>query len=262
MKRIFSLFVATSILTGLLLISGPDFVVKGEEVSVFQSSSVRQVTVNVGKLNIRSGPGTTYKVIGLTYKGQVLKVLGESWGWYLVYLPDYTVGFVSSVYVTSGTSAPSPKPTPIPAPAPTPKPAPVPTPTPTPGTVVTSEIQNMLSLINRDRSKAGVAPLSFDSQLNRTALLKAQDMVTKNYFSHTSPTYGSPESMMRQFGITFKTMGENLAGNSSVDAAHTALMNSPGHRANILNANFNFVGIGIQSSPKYGKMFVQQFIGR
>lgn len=250
MKRIFALFVITFMVTGLLFISYDGFVVKGEEISVFQASTVSQVTVNANVLNVRSGPGTAYKIIDRTYRDQVLKVLGEAWGWYLVYLPDYTIGFVSSQYVKSG------------APVSTPTPTPAPTPTPVPRTGVTSEMQHMLDLINSERAKAGVAPLNFDSQLNHTALLKAQDMVANNYFSHTSPTYGSPDNMLRQFGITFKTMGENLAGNSSVDAAHTALINSPGHRANILDSKFNFIGIGIQSSSTYGEVFVQQFIGR
>ncbi|HBQ64963.1 MAG TPA: SCP-like extracellular protein, partial [Clostridiales bacterium] len=71
-----------------------------------------------------------------------------------------------------------------------------------------------------------------------------------------------PFDMMRQFGITFRTAGENIAGNSTVQGAFNAWMNSSGHRANILNSNFNLTGIGIVQSPVYGYIFVQMFIGR
>jgi uncharacterized protein YkwD len=67
---------------------------------------------------------------------------------------------------------------------------------------------------------------------------------------------------MRQFGISFKTAGENIAGNSTEEGATKAWMNSEGHRKNILNGNFNYTGIGIYQSPKYGKILVQMFIGR
>ena len=120
----------------------------------------------------------------------------------------------------------------------------------------------MLDLVNGARAKAGVGALQFDSELQKVARLKAQDMVNLNYFAHESPTYGSPFDMMKQFGISFKSAGENIAGNSSVEGAFNAWMNSEGHRKNILNGNFNYTGIGIVPSKTYGKMFVQEFIGR
>jgi len=85
-------------------------------------------------------------------------------------------------------------------------------------------------------------------------------MVQNNYFSHYSPTYGSPFDMMRQFGITIKAAAENIAGNSSVQGAVNAWMNSSGHKANILNGSYNYTGIGIAKSNKYGYVFVQMFI--
>ena len=87
-------------------------------------------------------------------------------------------------------------------------------------------------------------------------------MVNNNYFSHTSPTYGSPFDMMKSFKISYNTAGENIAGNSSNSSAVTAWMNSPGHRANILNGSFNQTGIGVVSGSKYGKIYVQMFIGK
>lgn len=87
-------------------------------------------------------------------------------------------------------------------------------------------------------------------------------MVDNNYFSHTSPIYGSPFDMLKSYGISYKTAGENIAGNSSNSGAVNAWMNSEGHRANILNSSFNYTGIGVVKSPEYGKIYVQMFIGK
>lgn len=87
-------------------------------------------------------------------------------------------------------------------------------------------------------------------------------MVSNNYFSHTSPIYGSPFDMLKSFKISYKTAGENIAANSSNSGAVTSWMNSSWHKANILNGNFNYTGIGVVSSSKYGKIFVQIFIGK
>ncbi|AST97187.1 CAP domain-containing protein [Shouchella clausii] len=126
---------------------------------------------------------------------------------------------------------------------------------------VTQEEQQMVDLVNQEREKAGLQPLKVDQKLTEVARVKAQDMIDNNYFDHNSPTYGSPFDMMKQFGISYNTAGENLAGNQTVDAAHNALMNSQGHRENILNSNYTEVGIGVVDGGPYGKMFVQLFKG-
>lgn len=164
--------------------------------------------------------------------------------------------------VPAPTPAPAPAPKPAPTPAPTPTPAPKPAPTPTPTQGITAEEQQMVNLVNAERAKAGLSALQVDLQLTKLARLKSQDMITYNYFSHTSPTYGSPFDMMNKNGVTYRTAGENLAGNQTVQAAHTALMNSEGHRANILNPNFTHIGIGIIDGGPYTKMFTQMFIGK
>ena len=105
-------------------------------------------------------------------------------------------------------------------------------------------------------------PLKIDTELQRVAKIKAEDMVTNNYFSHQSPIYGSPFDMIKSFKISYKSAGENIAANSSNNGAVTAWMNSSGHRANILNSKFNYTGIGVVNSAKYGKGYVQQFIGK
>ena len=158
-------------------------------------------------------------------------------------------------------ATPAPKPTPKPASRSTPKPAPAPAAAPSQPQAKTEQ-QHMLDLINQERAKAGVGALKIDPQLQKMAQVKAEEMVAKSYFSHTSPTYGDPFNMMKTFGISFTSAGENIAGNSSVDNAHAALMNSPRHKENILKPSFKYIGIGITSSPTYGKMFAQDFVGR
>lgn len=152
-----------------------------------------------------------------------------------------------------------------PTPTPTPRPSqPVPTPIPqAPQTTgLTADEQQMLDLVNKERAAVGLSPLAVDLALTKTSRLKSQDMVDNKYFSHDSPTYGSPFDMMEKFGITYNAAGENIACNQSVQAAHEALMNSPGHKANILSKDYTHIGIGIVNGGPCGKMFTQQFIGK
>jgi uncharacterized YkwD family protein len=161
--------------------------------------------------------------------------------------------------VPKPTPDPSPEPTPVPKP--TPDPAPTPTPSPPSDNSLTAEEQQMVDLVNQARQKQGLPVLTVDPELAHTARLKSQDMVANHYFSHQSPTYRSPFDMLKQFGISYTTAGENIACNQSVSAAHQALMNSSGHRANILSKDFTRIGIGIVNGGSCGKMFTQQFIG-
>lgn len=154
--------------------------------------------------------------------------------------------------------------TPEPQPQPNPQPQPQPQPE-KPGSdevALTQDEQKMINLVNQERQKYGLKPLEVDYQLVKLARMKSQDMVDKNYFSHQSPTYGSPFDMMKNAGVKYRWAGENIAGAGSVERAHTALMNSEGHRANILNANFTHIGIGIVKGGPYGMMFTQMFVGR
>lgn len=120
----------------------------------------------------------------------------------------------------------------------------------------------MIDLVNEARQQEGVPPLTVDPELSKSAKLKSQDMVDKNYFSHDSPTYGSPFDMMKRLGISYSTAGENIACNQATDTAHSALMESPGHRSNILSEDFTHIGIGIVDGGACGKMVTQQFIGK
>lgn len=128
-----------------------------------------------------------------------------------------------------------------------------PQPQPQPSNNYTNEI---LKLVNQERAKVGAAPLTLDTNLSRVAQEKARDMADNGYFSHTSPTYGSPFDMMRQFGISFSYAGENIAkGYTSTAAVMQGWMNSPGHKANILNPNYTKLGVG-----NAGSVWVQVFI--
>jgi len=157
-------------------------------------------------------------------------------------------------------------PAPTPSPAPTPKPEQTPTPAPNSAPVdvkgLTADEQKRVNLVNQERAKQGLKPLQVDMQLVKLARMKSQDMIDKNYFGHQSPTYGSPFDMMKSAGVSFKTADENLAGAGSVEVAHQNLMNSSGHRANILNKDYTHIGIGIVNGGKYGKMYTQLFVGR
>lgn len=103
----------------------------------------------------------------------------------------------------------------------------------------------VLRLVNVERSKAGLSALKMSSELSNVARKKSQDMADKNYFSHTSPTYGSPFDMMKQFGIKYTAAGENIAkGYNSAEAVMNGWMNSPGHKANILSSKFGTLGVG------------------
>jgi uncharacterized YkwD family protein len=127
---------------------------------------------------------------------------------------------------------------------------------------LTAEEQQMVKLVNDARAQNGVPPLQVDMQLTNVARIKAQDMIDNNYFSHNSPKYGSPFDMMRDFGIKYVQAGENIAGNQNVQDAQNALMNSPGHRQNILNPDYTHIGIGIKKGGPYGNMFSQMFVSK
>ncbi|GAA3408487.1 peptidoglycan-binding protein [Paenibacillus hodogayensis] len=158
--------------------------------------------------------------------------------------------------------APSPGPR-MPTPAPQIPPErlePEPAPENPPSEGLSAEERQMIELVNTARREAGLEPLEADLKLAEVARLKSRDMADNGYFSHQSPTYGSPFDMMQQFGIAYSSAGENIACNEAVQAAHEALMNSPGHRANILSGTFTRIGIGIVDGGSCGKMFTQQFI--
>ncbi|WP_079505387.1 SafA/ExsA family spore coat assembly protein [Mesobacillus jeotgali] len=121
----------------------------------------------------------------------------------------------------------------------------------------------VIELTNQERSKNGLKPFAEDWQLSRVARYKSVEMRDKNYFSHTSPVYGSPFSMMRSFGINYRNAGENIAaGQRTPNDVVQSWMNSPGHRKNILNPAYTHIGVGHASGGNYGHYWTQMFIAK
>ena len=205
--------------------------------------------VTASALNVRQGPGTNYKPITLVYKNEYIRLFAQIGDWYVIQTDSDYIGCVSKNYVkliypkaeTSENNANS---------------------TQTNTSTLTSDEQEVFDLINAKRTENGLSALKIDDELQNVARIKAKDMVDNNYFSHNSPTYGTPFEMIKKFGISYKAAGENIAGNSTNQGAVNAWMNSEGHRANILSNNYNYTGIGVVSSPKYGKIYVQMFMGK
>jgi uncharacterized protein YkwD len=127
------------------------------------------------------------------------------------------------------------------------------------GSIDAEAEQEMFRLVNTERVKAGLEPVFFDDDLRDVARAHSQDMFARGYFSHYTPEGLSPFDRMERAGIDFTYAGENLALAPSTDLAMQGLMNSPGHRANILNPNFKKIGIGVIDGGMYGKMYSQEF---
>ena len=131
---------------------------------------------------------------------------------------------------------------------------------PTADSTVASYEKEVVRLVNEIRVKHGLKELTYDWELSRVARYKSQDMKDNRYFSHTSPVYGSPFQMIRNFGISYRSAGENIAkGYATPAAVVNGWMNSSGHRANILNASFTRIGVGYVANGNY---WTQMFIGR
>ncbi|MBS5657947.1 MAG: SafA/ExsA family spore coat assembly protein [Oscillibacter sp.] len=124
---------------------------------------------------------------------------------------------------------------------------------------VLSYESEVIRLVNEVRRENGLKALTANWELSRVARYKSQDMLNKGYFSHTSPTYGTPFQMIKAFGLSFRTAGENIArGYSTPQAVVNGWMNSSGHRANILNASYTQIGVGYVAQGNY---WTQMFIG-
>ncbi|MGE6376326.1 CAP domain-containing protein [Peribacillus muralis] len=120
--------------------------------------------------------------------------------------------------------------------------------------------QQVVKLTNAERAKQGLSALKIDTELSKVARIKSQDMKDNNYFDHNSPTYGSPFDMMKKFGISYSSAGENIAqGQQTPEEVVQGWMNSQGHRENIMNSSFTHIGVGYVESGNY---WTQQFIGK
>lgn len=233
------------IFLGIIFVSN-----KSTAMSHYQTVGTTTGLVTASVLNVRQGPGTNYSIATVVYRNEYVRVFAQIGNWYVIQTDKDFVGLVSKEYVKliypqssssgSGSSSGNTSTT----------------------SGLTADEQEVFNLINAQRTAAGLSALKIDEELQNVARVKAKDMVDNNYFSHNSPTYGTPFNMIKNYGITYKAAGENIAGNSTNKGAVNAWMNSSGHKANILNSNYNYTGIGVVSSPKYGKIYVQMFIGK
>lgn len=213
----------------------------------FEKADVDYTIVKVDT-PVKGGASATSTTVHTLKAGTNVKVLGKTDGWYVVYPTTNIVGFIPIQNTNPVTTS---------------TPQTVPDVQKTQGvTPAATDETSMLSLVNAERAKVGAAALTINPQLTKLAQLKSQDIATNNYFSHISPTYGSPFEMLKKYGVSYLYAGENLAKNATVQAAHQALMNSPGHKKNILNTDFNQVGIGVVSKNDGSKIYTQMFIGR
>lgn len=227
--------------------------VTGEQTNnlVYTDYSPFYATIKGDNTIVRGGPSTSFSVYGKLNAGDKVYVIGAIDNFLLVITSDNLVGMIREDLVEHYTE-----------------------------NIVTDENneQNneqtnsnedskatasyILEKINEQRIANGLPALTLDSLLTATAQTKAKDMVENNYFSHTSPTYGSPFEMMQNAGVTYISAGENIAGNSNIDDAISSFLNSEEHSKNILSNSYNYIGIGIEKSNTYGYVIVLMFIGK
>lgn len=129
-------------------------------------------------------------------------------------------------------------------------------------TITTTAQENEVArLVNVQRANAGLQSLTLNWQLSRCARYKSADMANKGYFDHNSPTYGSPFTMMQNFGLRFSAAGENIAyGQRTPAEVMNDWMNSPGHRSNIMNPTYTQIGVGLAKNSSGVCYWTQQFM--
>jgi len=198
-------------------------------------------TIKSDKTNIRSGPGTNFTVSTTLNTSSNVEVIGKLNDWYLVITPNNYVGFIRNDLIDIPNDESNNN---------------------TDSETLPNTTETILTLINIARKNEGIPELQIDDLLDSTAKAKAKDMVENDYFAHESPTYGSPFKMMQEAGITYKTAGENIAGNQSVQKAVESWLASETHRQNILSNAYNYIGIGLEKSDTYGYVIVLMFIGK
>ena len=203
--------------------------------------------VNTDYLNMRSGSNINFDAIDLLTKNEYVRIFGRINDWYIVQNEEDKIGTVHVNYIT---------------PVQEEKASATNTEIIQENSLLTEDENYLLELINTERRKHNLNDLKIDKELQNIAILKANDLVNNNYFSHTSKTYGSPFDMLKQYNITYKTASENIAGNPNIDAALSSWLNSESHKKNILSNDYNYTGLAIVDSIAYGNIIVQFFIGR
>lgn len=274
LKRRYGIFVSSLLI--LMIFSGcqrrfmPNQPMPGQQggmnqnISSAKDRSIYYNGVTTSDTKAQTGMNGNTPIYYTVSNGSRIRIMGKYDGYYVAVLPNNQLGLVPIDNARQDSTEPT---------------KPIPTPTPpagagntgvqpgfprdgTAGSNLQSEASAMINLVNQSRSQAGLKPLNSNGEITKLAGLKASDMVKNNYFSHNSPTYGSPFDMMKTYGVSYLYAGENLAANRSVQAAEQTLMNSPQHKANILSSNFTDIGIGITQKADGSKVYVQMFIGK
>ncbi|NLW06541.1 MAG: hypothetical protein GX039_00940 [Clostridia bacterium] len=204
------------------------------------------------------------KIVAGIVLGLMLTAAGQCWAppaeasWYVQRLLELRQQQQSQDTRPAQPKVPAPQPAPKP---PTPEPVPAKPPASEPAAPVqlNSQEQALLELLNQERQKQGLKPLSLHPKLVELAQRKSADIVENNYFAHTSPTLGSFAQMVRSAGISYRSVGENLAMARNAQYAFYLLLGSAPHKANMLNPHFTHIGIGVVPN-KYGVVVTQLFI--
>lgn len=205
--------------------------------------------VNTEYLNMRTGSGINYDSITVLRKNEYVRIFGKIGEWYIIQNEKNQIGTAHTDYIvpTENQKAAVTNTEPI---------------NEYSSVSLTNDESELLTLINDERKKNNLTPLIIDENLQNVARLKAKDLVENNYFSHTSPTYGSPFEMLKNHNITYKIASENIAGNPSLSGALDSWISSESHKNNILNNDYNYTGIAVVDSIAYGKVIVELFIGK
>ncbi len=245
----------------VILLSGCETAVETQESSIWERRQVNFSRITNNNTPVRAGIGDNFEIVRELEEGQEVDVISEIGDWYVLRLEDDSLGSINEddaePIVRPEDEAEEEEVEDAPE-----------------GTMAEAEEeiepvenlaqdeQRMVNMVNQARSENNVQALQVDNELTRIARIKSEDMVENDYFSHHSPTYGSPFDMLDHFEVEYLHAGENIAANPSVEDAHSSLMDSTGHRRNILNENYTHIGIGIVSSPQYGNMITQLFISK
>ena len=198
---------------------------------------------------MRTGSGINYDSITVLRKNEYVRIFGKIGEWYIIQNEKNQIGTAHTDYIvpTENQKAAVTNTEPI---------------NEYSSVSLTNDESELLTLINDERKKNNLTPLIIDENLQNVARLKAKDLVENNYFSHTSPTYGSPFEMLKNHNITYKIASENIAGNPSLSGALDSWISSESHKNNILNNDYNYTGIAVVDSIAYGKVIVELFIGK
>ena len=206
-----------------------------------------------GNTILRGGPGTNFAKRMTLDKNTKVTVIGYISNWYVVLTDNGNVGCIRKDLLKSTSTNNSSSNT---------------TTSQNSNTATASNVsmseneQIVFDLINNARTKKGLKKLGAGVTLTKLAGLKSDEMVSKEYFSHSSPTYGDPFKMLTNNKVEYKTAGENIAGNPNLEDAVNAWLDSETHRQNIYSNSYNYIGIGVTKSPVYGYIIVAMFVGQ